>query len=78
VSDVTEWLEANAETRARLFSQPGLEPRVVHLVAVLVLAGLDDEQIDAQLFGHGISVNGQPKCRARLPRALKVIRRLAA
>jgi hypothetical protein len=51
---------------------------VVHLVAVLVLAGLDDEQIDAQLFGHGISVNGQPKCRARLPRALKVIRRLAA
>lgn len=77
MSEIAEWLEANAEVLSALCSRTGLDERLVHLVAVLVLDGLDDRQIDAQVLGHGMSPGGNGGDEA-LSFAVREIRKLAA
>lgn len=77
MSDISDWLEANKDALARIGESSGLDIRLVHMMAIFVLAELDDEQIDAQLFGHGFSINGDRRRHSHLVRALRQIRALA-
>jgi len=58
VSEIDEWLQANADALASIADETEFEARLVHLVAVLVLAGLDDETIHGQLVGLMEVLNG--------------------
>jgi hypothetical protein len=78
VSDISEWLDAKAEELERIANSTGMEARLVHMMATLVLADFDDDEIDAQLFGHGFSLNHDPERSAHLGDALKNIRQLAS
>jgi len=78
VSDISEWLEEHAEALREVASSSALDVRLVYMIATFVLADLDDEEIDAQLFGHGFSLNGDPDRSSRLASALSDIRCLAA
>ena len=77
MSAISDWLETNADALAQIGESTGLDRRLVEMTAVFVLAKLDDEQIDAQLFGHGFSINDDRRGHSRLLRALREIRVLA-
>lgn len=77
VSHIGDWLEANSEALSEIVTETGLDSRLVHMVTVLVLAGLSDAEIHDQLFGLAIALNGESKLLATIPHALKQIRDLA-
>jgi hypothetical protein len=76
-SDVELCLEANTDALAEIAAETEFEGQLVHLVAVLVLAGLDDATIHAQLHGLMQSLNGRRSPLAGASDALERIRRLA-
>lgn len=78
MSDLSDWLEANSEALRKIAASTDLDIRVVHLIAALVRADLDDNQIDAQLLGHGLCPDDDQAWPAHLSRALDELRRLAA
>ena len=77
MNEISEWLEVNAERLAEIASETELDATVVHLIAVLVVAGLADDQIYEQLSGLVISLDGKGRLLAGAPRALGEIRRIA-
>ncbi len=78
MSDVGEWLEDNAGALAAIAEETRTEARLVHLVAVLVFAGLDDEAIRDQLSGVRRAPHGPGDTVEAATRSLPRIRRLAA
>ena len=78
MSDVEAWLEAHADALSAIAADAEVESRVVHLVAVLVLAGLDDRMIRDQLGGLDRPGEGSPDAAEGAARVLGPIRRLAA
>ncbi|HVC69102.1 MAG TPA: hypothetical protein VNC61_02440 [Acidimicrobiales bacterium] len=53
MSDVAEWLMDNRERLEDIARATTMAPRVVHLVAVLTLAGLSDVQVRDELAAIG-------------------------
>ena len=77
MSDVEQWLEANAPALAAVAQECAVEARVVRLVAVLVLAGLDDQEIRDQLVS-ALDVRDSDLSVEAGVRTVPRIRRLAA
>jgi len=77
MSDIEDWLRAHEEELAQIARGTDLESALVHLTAVLVLAGIEDTQIYDQLHALVVSLDGQRHPLAGAPRALEEIRRLA-
>jgi len=77
MSDIDDWLRAHEEELAQIARGADLESSLVHLAAVLVLAGIEDAQIYDQLHALVVSLDGQRHPLAGAPRALEEIRRLA-
>ncbi len=78
MSDVEDWIRLHDEELAEIASAADLESSVVHLVAVLVLAGIQDNQIFDQLHALVSSLEGSHHPLAGAPRALEAIHRLAS
>lgn len=78
MSDVTDWLEANADELEHIGCKSGLDARLVRLVAVLALAGLEDEQIREQLFNLEVRPHRTTASLGVVKVALEQVRRLAA
>ena len=78
MSEIDQWIEANAQALASIAEETELEGRLVHLVAVLVLAGLDDETIHGQLLGLMEVLNSRRSPLDGAAAALERIRHLAA
>ncbi len=78
MSDIEDWLRAHESDLAEIAETSDLEPGLVHLTAVLVLAGIEDAQIYDQLHGLVASLNGQRHPLAGAPHALEEIHRLAS
>jgi hypothetical protein len=78
MSDIEDWLQAHAEDLAEIARTADLASSLVHLVAVLVLAGIEDDQIHEQLHAVVVSLNGQRHPLAGAPRALEELHRLVA
>ncbi len=78
MSEIDEWIEANAQALASIAEQTEFEERLVHLVAVLVLAGLDDATIHGQLRGLMEALNGRRSPLDGAAAALEQIRHLTA
>jgi len=77
MSDIEDWLRAHEEELADIARGTDLESALVHLTAVLVLAGIEDAQIYDQLHALVVSLDGQRHPLAGAPRALEEISRLA-
>ncbi len=73
MSDIEDWLRSHEADLAEIAEISDLEPGLVHLTAVLVLAGIDDAQIYDQLHGLVVSLNGQRHPFAGTSRALEEI-----
>ncbi|MDR3649179.1 MAG: hypothetical protein P4L20_08820 [Acidimicrobiales bacterium] len=78
MSDIDDWLRAHEEELADIARGTDLESPLVHLAAVLVLAGFEDTQIYDQLHALVVSLDGQRHPLAGAPRALEEIRLLAS
>jgi len=78
MSDVADWLRAHEADLAEIAEIAEIDAGLVHLAAVLVLAGIEDAQINDQLHGLVVSLNGQRHPLAGAPRALDEIHRLAS
>jgi hypothetical protein len=78
MSDIEDWLEAHEGDLAQIAESADLDAGLVHLTAVLVLAGIEDAQIYDQLQGLVASLNGRRHPLAGAPRALEEIHRLAS
>jgi len=78
MSDVEDWIRVHDEELAQIATTVHLEASVVHLVAVLVYAGVEDAQIFDQLDHLLPSIDGPPHSLAGAARAVEEIRRLAA
>jgi len=59
MSDIDDWLRAHEEELAQIARGTDLESSLVHLAAVLVLAGIEDAQIYDQLHALVVSLDGQ-------------------
>ena len=76
MSDIDEWLQANEGDLDQIARETDLASALVRLAAVLVLAGMDDAQIEDQLHGL-ISLHDERYPLSGAPRALEEIHRLA-
>jgi hypothetical protein len=72
------WLDQHADRLMQLAREAGIDPGVVHLAALLVLAGLSDAEILHELGVHHVSSDGQRDPLAGLPPTLVALRALAA
>jgi hypothetical protein len=72
-----KWLDANAERLALVAEESGTPAELVHLVAVLVLAGLSDDAIRRELWLSEFRYQThRPSEAATLAVTLQVVREL--
>lgn len=76
MSDVDDWLRAHESDLCEIARATDTASALVRLAAVLVLAGIEDSQIEDQLHGL-VSLHDQRYPLAGAPRALAEIHRLA-
>jgi len=76
MSDIDDWLQAHESDLAEIARATDVASALVRLAAVLVLAGIEDAQIEDQLHGL-VSLYDQRYPLAGAPRALEEIHRLA-
>jgi len=72
-----KWLDANAARLASIAEESGTPAELVHLVAVLVLAGLSDDAIRRELWLSEFRYRThQPLAAAKLGVTMQVVREL--
>ncbi len=76
MSDIDDWLRDHEGDLAEIARVTDVASALVRLAAVLVLAGIEDAQIEDQLQ-HLVSLDDQRYRLAGAPRALEEIHRLA-
>jgi len=76
MSDIDDWLRDHEDDLGQIARETDVASALVRLAAVLVLAGMDDAQIEDQLYGL-VSLHDQRYPLAGAPRALEEIHRLA-
>jgi hypothetical protein len=77
MSQVEEWLHANKDRLAEIASRSDTSEDLVHLAAVLVLAGLSDAQIREQLASVESRFYNDDRYIRHLLKALPQIRSIA-
>ena len=78
MSDVEDWLRAHDAELAAIARSAEVESSVVHLVAVLVLAGINDEQVYEELYHLVPPADGRRPPFAGVARVLGDIHRMTA
>lgn len=77
MTDIEDWIRVHDEEPSAIARSANLEASVVHLVAVMVLAGVEDDQISDQLHNVAPSLDAYGDPLAGAPRAQEAIHRLA-
>ena len=78
MDDIHAWVEAHATELAAVARRSELGPGVIHLLAVLVLGGLPDEQILGELRAHLVPLDGKGDPLLHVPEVMCEIRELVA
>jgi hypothetical protein len=78
VNNIEEWVRGHDSQLEDIAAQANLATPLVHLAAMLVLSGLQDEEIYELLSDHIVSMDGQTDPLEGAPRALEEIRSLVA
>jgi hypothetical protein len=76
MSDIDDWLRAHEGELDDIARETDVASALVRLAAVLILAGIEDAQIEGQLHSL-VSLHDQRYPLAGAPRALEEIHRLA-
>jgi hypothetical protein len=76
MSDIDDWLQANEADLDEIARETDVASALVRLAAILVLAGIEDAQIEDELHGL-VSLRDQRHPLTGAPRALEEIHRLA-
>jgi len=76
MSDIDDWLRAHESDLAEIARETDVASALARLAAVLILAGMEDAQIEDQLQ-HLVSLHDQRYPLAGARRALEEIHRLA-
>ena len=76
MNELDEWMDRHEARLGDIAQETGLPVGVVHLAAVLVLSGLDDDEIYPHLGDHMLSMDGKHDPLAGAARALEEIRQL--
>lgn len=78
MNDIEAWLEQHDEALSEIAHDNSLETGLVHLSAILVLAGLDNIEVLDQLVGMAHSLNGSRDPLAGAPDAIEAVRHLVS
>lgn len=78
MNSIEEWIETHDEQLRDIAEDTEMAAPLVHLAAILMLAGVSDEEIYEQLSQHALSMDGQGSPLAGAPEALQRVRQLAA
>jgi len=78
MSAIENWLTDNDEQLVEIARRSDVVPDVVHLAAVMVLAGFTDAQIDTHLNVLNVRLRDGHDPLAGLPEVLREVRELAA
>ncbi len=74
MTEVRQWLDANARQLSDLAGRLGVDPDMLHLTAVLILGGFTDEQIEVQLRSVRWGGPDEASTLAPVVRSLRIIR----
>ena len=78
MDDIHAWVEEHGEDLSAVARQTDLGAGIVHLLAVLVLGGLPDDQILGGLRAHLACRDGREDPLRQVPVAMSEIRELVA
>ena len=78
VNEIEEWLRDHGEELAQISRVSGIGPGMVHMLAVLIIGGLEDAQILDELRSHLSHGDGREDPLRAVPDVMHEIRELAA
>jgi hypothetical protein len=76
VADIEHWLASHVDALERVAGEVHLDPNVVFTIAVLVLAGFEDQEVLSDLRVSLVIPNGDSDPLEAAPRAIRQVREL--
>jgi len=78
VNEIEDWLREHGEELAAISRHSEVGPGMVHMLTVLILGRLEDEQILEELRAHLVERDGRRDVLHGVPKVMHQIRELAA
>lgn len=78
MNSIEEWVQAHDLRLREIADDTNMAPPLVQLAAMLMLAGVSDDEIYEQLANQVVSMNGQGSPLEGAPQALEQVRQLAS